>query len=345
MTLPVSSFEIVLFPGRLFHCASGIGPYSVPVGHPLRAPTLDPTLIPPLSHTLTPMRFNAVVYPGKLQMQPSLRMVNPIFYGPEGTKVFQDKAQHYEWMMRFFIRHEKEIRARIGGKNLNSGSDCGPKALAKAFRQCVAFENYSRVNEAAAKTKAKHQTPEYYRQLFEYKDENGEWVTPSLEAVFRMIHSLQEKNTDIEVLKKDMKWIEGGGNKNSHQKRVDSAEDTSDIDDDSKNLDPASFKPLLEKLTILSTQPSKREEFDAALDSVVTTATTSYLAPSKSKKRCKFFLRVSGSSIFIDKKQPDRVEIANLTSTCHQRRGRNRNRKQQQAKQELLIVEHQALNQ
>lgn len=98
---------------------------------------------------------------------------------------------------------------------MSSGLGCGPKMLVRAYGKCVALENFNKINAAAARARPKHHLPEYYRQMFEYKDEHGAYITPSMEVVFRMIKSLGQKNTDIEVLRKDMKWIEGAGNKGS----------------------------------------------------------------------------------------------------------------------------------
>lgn len=257
----------------------------MPIGHPLRAPPLDPTLIPPLPLNSEPLRFVAVVYPNSNLMKPSPRAVNSDLFGPKGTRLFTDEAQQYEWMMRFFILHEKEMRARLGGTSMQSGSGNGVRLLIRAFAHCRAFENFSRIDAAAAKAKPKHHLPEYYRQIFEFKNEAGEYIRPSLDTVGRMIGTLGKKNTNFEVLLKDMRWIEGAGNKGSRERCSDTVKNASDIDENPDDWDRAKFKPFLKQLADLSTDPSKREEFDAAFDSVITAATTLYPVPPKSTLR------------------------------------------------------------
>ncbi|KAF8856001.1 hypothetical protein BDZ45DRAFT_745861 [Acephala macrosclerotiorum] len=206
LTAPLLPYEITLFPGRFFHCSTGVGTYSVPRGSPLRIPPPEPGLIPPLPEGTEFMRFVTPLWTSERCMNPELKCLNEHFYKSPGETIFEDKAHQYEWMMRFYIVKEPEIRLRIGNK-VTSEIGSGPQQLITAFRTVKTGENKVEVAELASSF-PRHGDPEHYTQLFEYADlSTGIFVRPNKEAARETLEALLKDDHEFESLSKEMKEL------------------------------------------------------------------------------------------------------------------------------------------
>ncbi|KAF4624161.1 hypothetical protein G7Y89_g14013 [Cudoniella acicularis] len=109
LTAEMKPLEVLVFSGRFYHRSTAVGPYTVPRDSPQRI-LADP-LVPPFSENLSKLRLVVVLYPSQTLMEPKFWWLNPEIFTPAMLSVMTLKA-HQEFMMRLYIKYEKEICAR-----------------------------------------------------------------------------------------------------------------------------------------------------------------------------------------------------------------------------------------
>ncbi|KUJ23899.1 uncharacterized protein LY89DRAFT_712865 [Mollisia scopiformis] len=171
LTTPLLPYEIILFPGRFFHCSTAYGPYAVPRGSPLRAP------------------------PPNLEIIPCL---------PKGEELFESKSHHFEWMMRFYIVNEPEIILCLGGE-VSSKVGSGPQQLIEACRT-ASIETAFSTQQTSGRPRVGG--VEHYTSLFTYTDTaTNKIVIPNGEEANNTLNALSRSNTEFEKFSKDMRGL------------------------------------------------------------------------------------------------------------------------------------------
>ncbi|KAE8449457.1 hypothetical protein EG329_008065 [Mollisiaceae sp. DMI_Dod_QoI] len=203
LTATLLPYEIILFPGRFFHCSTGTGEYSVPRGSPFRLPPPDPELIPPLPEGTEFMRFVMPLWSSARIMKPELKCLNEHLYSSIGEGIFESKAHQYEWMMRFYIVNEPEIRFRIGDK-ISSEAGSGRDQLLQAYHVTQLGESTAEIARLASAF-PRNGIPENYIQLFGYTDEEtGKFVLPDKEVAVKTLHALTKSTSNFDSYFKEM---------------------------------------------------------------------------------------------------------------------------------------------
>lgn len=113
LTCPLKPMEILVFSGKFFHCATGMGKYTVPAGSPLRHPPSTFEHVPALPEGTPKMRLNLSIYPTERLFDVKLGKLNPELFTDAALVFRETKLQHHNWMACYFITHEPAIRKYI----------------------------------------------------------------------------------------------------------------------------------------------------------------------------------------------------------------------------------------
>lgn len=209
LTTPLRPYEIVLFPGRLYHCSTAFGPYSVPRGSPLRLPPPQKDLIPSLPKGTEHVRLVTPMWSTLRLMTPQLRWPRAELYEDGAEVAFEDKKHHHEWMMHFYILHEPEIYIRLGGQ-LSSKRGNGPEQLQRAFHTTKIGEDFATILEAASSI-PRNGDPSHYVRLFEYRDEiTSKLVSPDRDRAVKALEVIGKDNPEYKSFAQDMRYISSG---------------------------------------------------------------------------------------------------------------------------------------
>lgn len=107
--------EAVIFPANFYHCATGAGPYDVPIGDPRR-------LVPGLPMPVLPAgtkhkRILAIPHPNEQSPEPDFGWWDEELWTVVTEKVFETPLGHANFMLSSFICHEPQIRPLLNKKD------------------------------------------------------------------------------------------------------------------------------------------------------------------------------------------------------------------------------------
>ncbi|KAK0106298.1 hypothetical protein ONS96_003937 [Cadophora gregata f. sp. sojae] len=210
-TVPLLPFEIIIFSARFYHCSTGGGFYNVPKSSPLRVPPSDPRLIPVLPSDFEHSRLNFVLYPAIRLMKLSFSEIRiELFDETVEGMLFEDKAHHYEWMMRTYIVNEPEIVGRL--KTVPNHVPIPKDGRSQMIVANVEIVKKGEAREARVEFGlgiTRNGDPDHYVRLFEFTDpETGERRKPDRSEAVKTLRALAKPNIEYEELEKDMRYLD-----------------------------------------------------------------------------------------------------------------------------------------
>lgn len=120
----------------------------------------------------------------------------------------EDIAQHFEWMMKWYIKHEPEIMWRFSLHPDLKKDPSGPRRLQQAYDLVEKEENG---RETAAKVAAagipRNRDPFHYTRMFSWRDAHGMTRLSDPKEAQKTLDAVSKPNPEYDQFQADMEAI------------------------------------------------------------------------------------------------------------------------------------------